>query len=90
MLYNVGSQAKTLMFVHKRPDLDYVGETLSTLDFVERIAIVEFGAARSIERVVCIVFIIQSLLLSWNIQQHWSFLPITISFQVKFMVILVI
>ncbi|MFS7999689.1 putative minus-end-directed kinesin ATPase [Helianthus anomalus] len=78
------------MFVHKSPDLDYVGETLSTLEFVERVAIVEFGAARGIERVVCIVFIIHSLLFSWNIQQHWSFLPITISLQVKFKVILVI
>ncbi|XP_035837463.1 kinesin-like protein KIN-14G [Helianthus annuus] len=46
------------MVVHKRPELDYVGETVSTLEFVERVAIVEFGAARGIERVVCNVFII--------------------------------
>ncbi|GJX51456.1 kinesin-like protein KIN-14I isoform X1 [Tanacetum coccineum] len=34
------------MFVHISPELDAVGETLSTLKFVERVAIVELGAAR--------------------------------------------
>ncbi|GMP88808.1 hypothetical protein CsSME_00040654 [Camellia sinensis var. sinensis] len=38
-------QAKTLMFVHISPELDVVGETISTLKFAERIAIVELGAA---------------------------------------------
>ncbi|CAL5424149.1 unnamed protein product [Camellia sinensis] len=40
-----GGQAKTLMFVHISPELDVVGETISTLKFAERIAIVELGAA---------------------------------------------
>lgn len=34
------------MFVHISPELDAVGETLSTLKFAERVASVELGAAR--------------------------------------------
>nr|GFA70865.1 kinesin-like protein KIN-14I [Tanacetum cinerariifolium] len=43
---SLGGQAKTLMFVHISPELDAVGETLSTLKFAERVASVELGAAR--------------------------------------------
>ncbi|KAD3338160.1 hypothetical protein E3N88_33681 [Mikania micrantha] len=43
---SLGGQAKTLMFVHISPELDAVGETLSTLKFAERVATVELGAAR--------------------------------------------
>lgn len=47
MLYSIlGGQAKTLMFVHISPELDSIGETLSTLKFAERVATVELGAAR--------------------------------------------
>lgn len=34
------------MFVHISPELDAVGETISTLKFAERVATVELGAAR--------------------------------------------
>ncbi|GMP88809.1 hypothetical protein CsSME_00040654 [Camellia sinensis var. sinensis] len=44
-IFILGGQAKTLMFVHISPELDVVGETISTLKFAERIAIVELGAA---------------------------------------------
>ncbi|KAL7199019.1 hypothetical protein ACSBR2_021329 [Camellia fascicularis] len=43
---SLGGQAKTLMFVHISPELDAVGETISTLKFAERVATVELGAAR--------------------------------------------
>nr|XP_043608967.1 kinesin-like protein KIN-14I isoform X2 [Erigeron canadensis] len=43
---SLGGQAKTLMFVHISPELDSIGETLSTLKFAERVATVELGAAR--------------------------------------------
>nr|GEW72408.1 kinesin-like protein KIN-14I isoform X1 [Tanacetum cinerariifolium] len=43
---SLGGQAKTLMFVHISPELDAVGETLSTLKFAERVATVELGAAQ--------------------------------------------
>ncbi|KAL7199478.1 hypothetical protein ACSBR2_021704 [Camellia fascicularis] len=39
------SHAKTLMFVHISPELNAVGETISTLKFAERVATVELGAA---------------------------------------------
>ncbi|KAI3979100.1 hypothetical protein MKX01_016275, partial [Papaver californicum] len=39
-------QAKTLMFVHISPEMDDIGETISTLKFAERVATVELGAAR--------------------------------------------
>lgn len=41
-----GGQAKTLMFIHISPEIDALGETLSTLKFAERVATVELGAAR--------------------------------------------
>lgn len=34
------------MFVHISPEMDAVGETISTLKFAERVATVELGAAR--------------------------------------------
>lgn len=43
----VGGQAKTLMFVHINPDLNALGETISTLKFAERVASIDLGAARS-------------------------------------------
>ncbi|OMP06952.1 hypothetical protein COLO4_07749 [Corchorus olitorius] len=44
---SLGGHAKTLMFVHISPDLEAIGETLSTLKFAERVASIELGAARS-------------------------------------------
>lgn len=44
---SLGGQAKTLMFVHISPEVDAIGETISTLKFAERVATVELGAARS-------------------------------------------
>lgn len=35
------------MFVHVSPELDAVGETISTLKFAERVASVELGAAKA-------------------------------------------
>lgn len=43
---SLGGQAKTLMFVHISPELNAVGESLSTLKFAERVATVELGAAQ--------------------------------------------
>ncbi|KAL3636954.1 hypothetical protein CASFOL_019253 [Castilleja foliolosa] len=43
---SLGGKAKTLMFVHISPDLDALGETLSTLKFAERVSTVELGAAK--------------------------------------------
>ncbi|KAK7392277.1 hypothetical protein VNO78_20710 [Psophocarpus tetragonolobus] len=43
---SLGGQAKTLMFVHISPEIDAIGETISTLKFAERVATVELGAAR--------------------------------------------
>ncbi|CAL0311125.1 unnamed protein product [Lupinus luteus] len=43
---SLGGQAKTLMFVHVSPEIDSIGETISTLKFAERVATVELGAAR--------------------------------------------
>ena len=34
------------MFVHMSPEMDAVGETLSTLKFAERVATIELGAAK--------------------------------------------
>ncbi|GAB2218682.1 hypothetical protein Droror1_Dr00001909 [Drosera rotundifolia] len=42
----LGGQAKTLMFVHISPELEAIGETLSTLKFAERVSLVELGAAK--------------------------------------------
>ncbi|KAI8019651.1 Kinesin-like protein KIN-14I [Camellia lanceoleosa] len=43
---SLGGQAKTLMFVHISPELDAVGEIISTLKFAERVATIELGVAR--------------------------------------------
>lgn len=43
----LGGQAKTLMFVHISPEINALGETLSTLNFAERVSSVELGAARA-------------------------------------------
>ncbi|OIV95085.1 hypothetical protein TanjilG_21475 [Lupinus angustifolius] len=43
---SLGGQAKTLMFVHISPELEALGETLSTLKFAERVSTVELGVAR--------------------------------------------
>ncbi|OAY83717.1 Kinesin-4 [Ananas comosus] len=43
---SLGGQAKTLMFVHISPEIDAIGETISTLKFAERVSTVELGAAR--------------------------------------------
>ncbi|XP_020589107.1 kinesin-like protein KIN-14F isoform X2 [Phalaenopsis equestris] len=43
---SLGGQAKTLMFVHISPEMDAIGETISTLKFAERVSKVELGAAR--------------------------------------------
>lgn len=42
----IGGQAKTLMFVHISPEVNAVGETVSTLRFAERVASIELGATR--------------------------------------------
>jgi len=34
------------MFVHISPELDAIGETISTLKFAERVSTVELGAAK--------------------------------------------
>lgn len=46
LVFPLGGQAKTLMFVHISPELEAVGETISTLKFAERVSTVELGAAR--------------------------------------------
>ncbi|CAN6468314.1 unnamed protein product [Victoria cruziana] len=43
---SLGGQAKTLMFVHISPEIDAIGETISTLKFAERVSTVELGAAK--------------------------------------------
>lgn len=43
----IGGHAKTLMFVHINPEVNALGETISTLKFAERVASIELGAARS-------------------------------------------
>lgn len=35
------------MFVHVNPELNALGETISTLKFAERVASIDLGAARS-------------------------------------------
>lgn len=44
---SIGGHAKTLMFVHINPELNALGETISTLKFAERVASIELGAAKS-------------------------------------------
>jgi len=35
------------MFVHISPEMDAIGETISTLKFAERVSTVELGAAKA-------------------------------------------
>ncbi|KAL0362959.1 UNVERIFIED_CONTAM: Kinesin-like protein KIN-14F [Sesamum calycinum] len=42
-----GGHAKTLMFVHINPEVNALGETISTLKFAERVATINLGAAQS-------------------------------------------
>ncbi|XP_050203388.1 kinesin-like protein KIN-14F [Mercurialis annua] len=44
---SLGGQAKTLMLVHINPEVNAIGETISTLKFAERVASIELGAART-------------------------------------------
>lgn len=44
---SLGGYAKTLMFVHITPEVNAIGETISTLKFAERVGSIELGAARS-------------------------------------------
>ncbi|KAI4307822.1 hypothetical protein L6164_030961 [Bauhinia variegata] len=44
---SLGGHAKTLMFVHINPEVNALGETISTLKFAERVATIELGAAQS-------------------------------------------
>ncbi|GFP89121.1 kinesin kp1 [Phtheirospermum japonicum] len=44
---SLGGHAKTLMFVHINPDVNALGETISTLKFAERVATIDLGAAQS-------------------------------------------
>ncbi|KAK8301073.1 hypothetical protein V6Z12_D05G437400 [Gossypium hirsutum] len=44
---SLGGHAKTLMFVHISPEVNSIGETVSTLKFAERVASIELGAAKS-------------------------------------------
>ncbi|TQE05407.1 hypothetical protein C1H46_008997 [Malus baccata] len=44
---SLGGHAKTMMFVHINPELNALGETISTLKFAERVASIELGAAQS-------------------------------------------
>lgn len=44
---SLGGHAKTLMFVHVNPEINALGETISTLKFAERVASIDLGAARS-------------------------------------------
>ncbi|KAL2542432.1 Kinesin KP1 [Abeliophyllum distichum] len=44
---SLGGHAKTLMFVHINPEVNAVGETISTLKFAERVSSIDLGAAQS-------------------------------------------
>ncbi|KAL2495938.1 Kinesin KP1 [Forsythia ovata] len=44
---SLGGHAKTLMFVHINPEVNSIGETISTLKFAERVATIDLGAAQS-------------------------------------------
>ncbi|XP_051126071.1 kinesin-like protein KIN-14F [Andrographis paniculata] len=44
---SLGGHAKTLMFVHINPEVNALGETISTLKFAERVATIDLGAAKS-------------------------------------------
>lgn len=43
----IGGQAKTLMFIHIRPEPAALGETINTLKFAERVSNGELGAGRT-------------------------------------------
>lgn len=45
--FSTGGHAKTLMFVHINPEINALGETISTLKFAERVATINLGAAQS-------------------------------------------
>lgn len=47
MIISAGGHAKTLMFVHINPEVNALGETISTLKFAERVATIDLGAAQS-------------------------------------------
>lgn len=47
VIFFAGGHAKTLMFVHINPEVNAVGETISTLKFAERVASIDLGAAQS-------------------------------------------
>ncbi|CAK9182422.1 unnamed protein product [Ilex paraguariensis] len=42
---SLGGNAKTLMFAHVSPEREYLGETISTLKFAQRVSTIELGAA---------------------------------------------
>ncbi|KAL0310918.1 UNVERIFIED_CONTAM: Kinesin-like protein KIN-14F [Sesamum angustifolium] len=44
---SLGGHAKTLVFVHINPEVNALGETISTLKFAERVATIDLGAAQS-------------------------------------------
>ncbi|MED6175290.1 Kinesin-like protein KIN-14F [Stylosanthes scabra] len=44
---SLGGHAKTLMFVHINPEVNAIGETISTLKFAERVASISLGAAQT-------------------------------------------
>ncbi|PSS14296.1 Kinesin-like protein [Actinidia chinensis var. chinensis] len=44
---SLGGHAKTLMLVHINPVVNAIGETVSTLKFAERVALIELGSVRS-------------------------------------------
>lgn len=44
---SLGGHAKMLMFVHINPEVNALGETISTLKFAERVATIDLGAAQS-------------------------------------------
>ncbi|KAJ8620190.1 hypothetical protein MRB53_028719 [Persea americana] len=44
---SLGGRARTLMFVHINPEVNAIGETISTLKFAGRVASIDLGAAHS-------------------------------------------
>lgn len=73
LLSSIGGCAKTLMFVHINPEVNAIGETISTLKFAERVASIDLGAARSnketgeirdLKEEVCFFFF--PCVLGWN------------------------
>ena len=71
LLESVGGRARTLMFVHINPEVNAIGETISTLKFAGRVASIDLGAAhsnketgeiRELKEEVCFFFTIAHLL----------------------------